>query len=1082
MCRKKLLEIDKLKNQVKYLKNQLQQTKGKNTLLIEESHHQLRETFNHLKDIIIIFDINKKISFVNITAKNKLGFFEKNISGLSLSTIIHKDHYKKLNHNLEHYSKGERFDTVLVNQYGKNIFVSGNLYAIFKNDLLTEYQCVFYDITDRVKAEQAQSLFYQIANITLTQNDLEELYKKIYDRLHKIFQVKNISLSSQNGKHYECFFFINEKTKIHDFTFDVEEELNNYVFERGKSLIIYKNGIEKIQKSANKSFDDPIPYIWLGIKISTSSFNGIMSICNYDDSNQFNDKDLDTLEFIGNQIGLAIERKQKQDHLESREATLKAIFNSTTHEIWSIDNKYCYTSYNENHKKTFYQYYGVPIEIGKSIQQLGVSTVNEDIIPFWIEKYKEGLSGKSVNFQICQTIDQTKNIWIEVFINPIFLSNGRIEEISIIANDITDKKEFEKIIINSEEKFRSIFESFQDIYFRCNLDGIITMVSPSIYGILGYTDQQLMGAHVVNYLFSDASFNKISEQLKQEQTIKDVESVIKTRGKTKKQFLCNIRLIKGKENSDEIEVVAKDISQIKIVNKQLEIAKNAAIRSLKVKERFLANMSHEIRTPMNGTIGMIELLANTRLTNDQKKYVKNMQKSTDTLLNIVNNVLSLSKIEAGKMKVKCEPVQISTVAEKIYDVFSHQAEAQNNQLYYYVDSRIPQWLLIDETHLTQILSNLISNAIKFCKDKGNIHFSILLQKSKKDENFLKITVKDSGLGISNKDQKKIFKSFTQLDNSSTKNYGGTGLGLVICKELVHSMNGTIGVFSTPGFGSTFWFTLVAKSISEKYVKKEKTLNFTKQVFHQAPVVIIVDDNDINRQVASAILTKVGCKTIEIASGFDAIDYVKEHDFDIVLMDIQMPKMDGVKTLKKIRALDDRHLPIVAMTAYSMEGDKEKYLDAGFDDYISKPIDVSLLVKKIKKLLKLDLKEIPVSHIDKNGMDLIINQNKLQQLMKFGGIDLIKTTLKEFKEETQKIITDIEKHHKQQKTDKIKHSLHTLKGNSATLGIEKLSKQALTIENKIKECIFEEMDSDIRKLNFCFEEFKESSKKLFNRYE
>lgn len=1074
-------DIDKLKKKIANLEAQLDNTQRDYYTLVEKTNQNLKDLFDNSNDLIIIFKRTGEIRFANEAVKKKLGYTEEEITEMKFLEAVHHEYQRGTLQNILKITAGsrfERFETVLTSRSGKNIYVTGKMTSVFENDEPVEYRCVFYDITERIRAESAQSLYYQIANITITENDLEQLYKNIYHQLNQMLKVHNFHISLKDGNSYRQVFCINEKADS-DFIYDVDHTLMDYTVQRDRSLIIYTDGIEKISQQTGAEFKDPIPKIWLGVIIRTASEMGVMSIYSYKDQSAFNNKDLELLDYIGGQISLAMERQHKEEKIENQAATLGAIFDSSTHEIWSVDQDFRFTSFNQNYEIAFKKYYGTSPKIGISIAEVSNEFLTDDVKDFWVSKYEQAFTGKFVNFQTNNLDKFGKMVWREVFVNPIFLPNGRIEELSIIANDITEKKESEGALIASEEKFRTIFESFQDIYFRCDTQGIVTMISPSVQEVLGYEPGKVINTDVLNYADRTTQVIEIGRRISKEKRIRNVEGTLKTADGKKLQFLFNIRLINKDDGSVEIEGVARDISQLKKTNEELIRAKEMAERSLKIKERFLANMSHEIRTPMNGIIGMIDLLASTSLDDEQSEYVKTINKSSQTLLNILNDILDLSKIEAGKMDLRQHPVHLVKTIEKVYDLFSQQASSKDNNLYYHIDDRIPEWILGDETRLIQVLSNLTSNAIKFSENKGNINMSIRLQKKRGKQFVFKVSIKDSGIGISEVDQKSLFQSFHQLDNSSSKNFGGTGLGLAISRELVKSMKGDIGVVSTPGLGSTFWFTFMAEEISPDQVKaSQPDKPFIKEFTGKQPKILLVDDNDVNRKVASSIMTKSGCQVLEAFDGFHAIEQVKKEAFDLIFMDIQMPKMDGLKATKEVRKLaNGSNTPIIAMTAYSMEEDRERFLKAGLDDYLAKPIKAEMIIDKIKKWVDFKPIEVSIDSIADHAEDLAINQNTLNQLAKFGGQELIEATLMEFEEEAEELVKNTELFLNEKDYEKMRGELHTLKGNAGTLGIEKLSKQAAFIEKRLKENKFEGLEGEVQKLKTLFQEFKESSQNL-----
>jgi len=771
-----------------------------------------------------------------------------------------------------------------------------------------------------------------------------------------------------------------------------------------------------------------------------------------------------------------MERKVHEEKIQNQGARLAAIFESSTHQIWSIDRKYRFTSFNQNYSEALDEYYEIQPQLGYTFIDKYTNAYPDKIKQFWSSRYDEAFKGSVVNFQTGLITREGNKVWRDVFLNPIYLQDGRIEEISVIANDITEKKLAEIALGESEEKFRTIFESFQDIYFRCHLNGRISMISPSITEVLGYNSEEIIGQKIQKYFNSVSDTDILLEELFDQKSVRNFEGTLVSKSKSKLQCIINIRLIQRRGNIFEIEGVARDITQLKNANLELQQAKEIAERSLKIKERFLANMSHEIRTPMNGIIGMIDLIGSTELNEEQLEYVKTIQKSSETLLNILNDILDLSKIEAGKMELRKQPVRLIETFGKLYDLYSQQANVNNTTLYYHVDKNVPEVILADETRLIQVLSNLTSNAIKFSTNKGNINLNIKLIEQKDRTYLLKVQVKDNGIGISKIDQEKLFQSFSQVDTSSTKNYSGTGLGLAISKELATSMNGEIGVVSTPGLGSTFWFTFEADLIQESddvEDHKKEDNRILKQFTETKPKILIVDDNAVNRKVACQILTKSGCNVNEADNGISAIEKVQINKYDLIFMDIQMPGMDGVEATQKIKKINGLSLPpIVAMTAYSMEEDREKFLKQGLDDYMSKPIKAHLLIKKVKEWISFEPTPVSAEVFVEETENLIINQNTLNQLFKYGGFELIKSVLSDFDIETKEQLINSKEHFSHENYEGIRLELHTLKGNAGTLGVERLANKATIIEKKLKEHNFADLEDDLQGLQKAYEEFQE----------
>lgn len=1052
---------------------------------LKRSSEQLKELFDNANDLIQIFGLDGQLLFVNKIWKEKLGYEDHEIQKLKINDIVHPDYISKTSIALDLILEGknvDKFDTVFMTKNGKRINLTGGVNCSFRDGKPIEFKGIFHDITERIRAEKAQSLYYKIANMAIHSSDIESLFANIHRELSNIIEAKNfyIALIDHENKTLDFPYFIDENSSIIENKFNrkLSNGITEYAMGSSKPMFLYEKDIINLAHRGKITMEGKIPKIWLGVQLKISNrVIGIISMQCYKQKNTYTYKDLELLDFISGQVALAIERKQKEHKIYEQSARLKAIFESSSHLIWSVDKKFNFTSFNQNYFKTNKEYYKLDaIEKNKRGRIPKVLSEDEQ---FWKEKYQEVLKGKFLHFETSLNNKNIKQvIWKEIYLNPIYQEDGTIQEVSGIAHDITEKKFSDIALQESEEKFRNIFESIQDIYFRCDKKGTITMVSPSVKELLGFDTDYVLGNNIISFYPHVNEVKGLVRRLIREKSLTNVEATVKTKSGKDFQLLCNVRLLHVKKKYVFIEGVARDINKLKDANLELQTAKELAERSLKVKEIFLANMSHEIRTPMNGVIGTIDLMNNTILNEEQHRYVQTIKKSSETLLNILNDILDLSKIEAGKFELKKIPVKLKNTLEKLYALFSQQAQVKDINLYYHMDKNLPEKLMLDETRLLQVLSNLTSNAIKFTDGGGSININFKTIVKKGDTNIIKVVVSDSGIGISQDNVKKLFSSFSQIEDSSTKTFGGTGLGLSISKELCKLMRGDIGVYSALGLGSSFWFTFEAEDTDEEIIDEEELLrndvkinNFFNDI---VPKILLVDDNMVNRQVAGEIMKKSGCEVDIAVNGQNAIKKAKKRDYDVIFMDIQMPDMDGVTATKKIKALGIKNLaPIVAMTAYSMKEDKERFIKSGLDDYISKPIKASELLNKIRTLLHIEKGTIEIELSVIEEKESIINLEIVEQLKKYGGEDMVTSVFTDFENETTEQIESCILSLNEDNYENILINLHTLKGNAGTLGIEKVSKLTIDIEAKLKEekRIYEDLAEELNELKKSFDEFK-----------
>jgi PAS domain S-box-containing protein len=511
----------------------------------------------------------------------------------------------------------------------------------------------------------------------------------------------------------------------------------------------------------------------------------------------------------------------------------------------------------------------------------------------------------------------------------------------LLMEDTTTKKKAEENL-----KMTSFgIENAGDIILWIDENARFVFANGTACRYYGYTKEQLVGMTMpdVDSRITMMQWYELVQILENKPSLV-MESINKT--KTGETFPVELSINKfvfdGKKN---YFAFVRDISDRK-KNDELEQKIQVARKSAAIKQQFLANMSHEIRTPMTGIMGMTSLLTRTNLSPAQMEYVRNIKISSENLLNIINDVLDLSKIEAGKMELKPNRIDFREFVSEIRELFQHQAHNKGIRFTTSIDTAIPGYIFVDDQRLKQVINNLLSNAFKFT-DEGEITIKFIVEEKSENEAILRCDVIDTGMGITVLNQKQVFEKFTQIDTSLIRPFEGTGLGLAICRELTQLMGGDISVDSEIDKGSTFSFTFKAQfdhtdiEIPEKVFKKD-FLEMDINVLH-------VEDKLLNQKVVGFILFNAGCNVDFVKNGREAIDTYSPGKYDIILMDIQMPVMDGISAYKELKKLHgDKLCPVIGLSANALEGDAQRYIAMGLDDYIVKPFQPSVLYEKLIK--------------------------------------------------------------------------------------------------------------------------------------
>jgi PAS domain S-box-containing protein len=572
--------------------------------------------------------------------------------------------------------------------------------------------------------------------------------------------------------------------------------------------------------------------------------------------------------------------------------------------------------------------------------------------------------------------------------------NGHVVGMRLAAQDVTERKRTEDEAYETATELRALFQAFPDLFLRldreCNIldckGGQSTDPFLSAERFANRRLPEILKPEVI------AQFRDAQDKVRKTNAVEMVEFSIEGRQGSQTyearmlplnwdQWIAVVRNITSRKAAEQkLREYAQELER---KNEELESAVVTTREATRLKSRFLANMSHEIRTPMNGVLGMTDFLLATGLNGEQREYAESIKRSADALLALINDILDLSKIEAGKLRLDRTPFYLAATIQQTASLFALEAQTKGLEFSCCLPPRLPEVAVGDAGRLRQVLTNLLGNAVKFT-DGGQIGVTAEVQSESEDSFELRFLVHDTGVGIAPEQQDRVFESFIQVDGSSTRKYGGTGLGLSISKQLVELLGGDIGVDSELGVGSRFWFTAkFAKPAPGEVPPEPRPVVASKPappaagrveepvpaapvaapppVARPAPAasprvglencrVLLAEDNEINQRITLRLLQKLGLGADAFVNGKDAVEALEKRPYDLVLMDCQMPIMDGFEATAIIRSREgkERRIPICALTANAMEGDRERCLAAGMDDYVSKPVSLDKLQKAVNR--------------------------------------------------------------------------------------------------------------------------------------
>ncbi|MDB5034937.1 MAG: hypothetical protein JWQ98_2178 [Chlorobi bacterium] len=913
-------------------------TQERTEKLLRDSEERYRYLVNNARDIIYRTDANGHFVFFNDSALGMMGYPVESLRGAHFLELIRADFRPAARRfyarQIARRIPNSYYEFPTLTGSGDEIWIGQNVQLIFDDgEEVVGFQAVARDITDRRRVEQAL-------------RESEDRYRDLFENANDLIQSTSIDggFLYVNRSWREALGYTEEEIAgmnlfdiVHPAHRSSYQEIRRRVIDgekvdRFETRFLTRNGGEiMVEGSMNCSYSD-------GIAVSTRSI-----------------------------LRDITERKQTESALHATMSLQRAILEGADYMIISTLPDGTIQSFNaaaerqlgysadELVGKCTPALIHDPAEVMRRTRELSgeLGGPIEPGMETFVAKARRGISDE---YEWTYIARDGRRFPVLLSMTRLTAPDGTITGFLGIARDITDRKRFATAVRDSEERFRSAFDDAPIGMALVSTKGEWIRVNRVICAILGYTEEELRAR----------TFQDITHPDDLNADLANVKTLLEGRGETyemEKRYFhkdgslvwvrLSVSIVRDAERNPLYFISQiEDITDRKRITGELADARDAALKSARLKTEFLANMSHEIRTPMNGIIGMVGLLLGTGLNREQREFAEMIEISGQSLLTIINDILDVSKIEAGKLNIERVSLNLKSLVDSTTGLLKERARSKGVELISVIYSNVPVDLRGDPVRVRQVLTNLIGNAIKFTND-GEVILRAKLESETGDRTMVRFEVTDTGIGIADDVIGELFRPFTQADSSTTRKFGGTGLGLAISKKLVEMMGGEIGVTSRPGAGSTFWFTIAFEkgspmperleiqipAQSNGHVHPDNGVNGVMPIGNFQ--ILVAEDNIINQKVTFRQLEKLGYKADVVSNGLEVLQAMERKDYDLILMDCQMPEMDGFETATEIRKREGegKHVPIVALTASAMFGARDECTKAGMDGYLSKPVKI-----------------------------------------------------------------------------------------------------------------------------------------------